>query len=44
MELSLKQRDDFSGCTTIMTMIGIGWDRYNVIVLGMKGKRLTFGK
>ena len=32
------------GVASIMTMVVIGYDRYNVIVKGFKGTKITFGK
>lgn len=32
------------GTTSIVTMVVIGYDRYNVIVCGFKGTKITFGK
>ena len=32
------------GTASIMTMVVIGYDRYNVIVKGFKGTKITFGK
>ena len=32
------------GTTSIMTMVVIGYDRYNVIVMGFKGTKITLGK
>lgn len=31
-----------SGTVSLVTMVVIGYERYNVIVKGLRGKRLTF--
>ena len=34
----------FAGTVSIGSMLVIGYDRYNVIVKGFKGTKITFGK
>jgi r-opsin len=39
-----KRKFAFSGTCSIMTMVVIGFDRYNVIVKGFSGTKITGGR